>query len=452
MILWLRVMCSEASMSVASKVPDCVQNCSSTNCPELANSGNPQQSRLILLSVIALMFAIFLYKKYNRKLYLIGGILISVLFTSLLFVRPDQHKKTSDTCVINVSQSTIISQDTSLSDEFIAPGDEFVPAQEKDSFQKASPEITVQSISSGKSGTLPDEFAPPSTEFSSADSSFVKEDLTSLNEDPKSDVKPDYGLLYQLAVLFVLLIFISYFIKYEWFRKTRGLFLLASVAYLGFFKGACPCMILSFQNSLLALMGASVEWISLVWFLGLLPLTYFFGKVWCGWLCHLGGFQDFLFQSPKLDLLKSRKTQTVLRYIRLVMLIVLIIQLLVTRTNIYIHYDPFKVAFNLFSANTTGYVLLVLLLILSVLIYRPFCRAFCPVGLILGWVSLIPGARQLAKKETCIDCPGCSNSCRSEAMIFEEKKSTLNVEDCIMCGECMGSCKRKSLYILNRRE
>ena len=138
-----------------------------------------------------------------------------------------------------------------------------------------------------------------------------------------------------------------------------------------------------------------VSWVSMLWFLGLLLLTYFFGKVWCGWLCHLGGLQDFLFKVTGWYFLSSQKSQRVLNYIQIGLLATLLVQLLITRSNIYVHYDPFKVAFNLISANTTGYILLVLLLLSSVLIYRPFCRMACPVGLILGWVTLIPGARKL---------------------------------------------------------
>ena len=221
------------------------------------------------------------------------------------------------------------------------------------------------------------------------------------------------------------------------------------MVYFGFYKGGCPCMISSFQNTILAILGKEITIISMLWFLGLIPLTYLFGKIWCGWLCHLGALQEFIFLPPKLKLLQTTNNQRMLRYMRGVFLIILLVQLMITRTNLFIHYDPLKVAFNLFSANITGYVLLVLLLVSSVLIYRPFCRAVCPVGLVLGWVALLPGAKRLTKDKSCIDCSSCSKPCKSHAMIYENKISSLQIQDCILCGDCMGSCKKGAIQ-LNR--
>jgi len=209
-------------------------------------------------------------------------------------------------------------------------------------------------------------------------------------------------------------------------------------------------MIMSMENTFLLILGKSVAWISIIWFVSLIPLTYFFGKVWCGWLCHLGALQEFLFAGSKFKLLSSRKSQTILRRIRLVVLIGFLIQSAITMSYIWGHYDPFKVAYNLSAQNSVGFILLIILLGSSLLIYRPFCRAICPVGLILGWVALIPGAKRVSKKETCINCKSCSNSCKTNAIVNENVKTTLNIQDCIMCSECFGSCKKESLYFCNK--
>lgn len=459
-LLWLFSMSAQAVETInGSKVADCTVNCTSNSCSELGNVGNPASAQLILLSIITLMLSIFFYKKKKNKIYLAGGITASLIFLSLFFFVPTQAKKPED-CLVQINKNVGAITETASTSEFLAPSDEFNSDAPKDSVKNqdaiSKNDSTVKTLASAQLkdefAPVTDEFAPASGEFTAIDSTVLNTSIETLNSNSKPDAETNYSLLYQLAVLFSLLILISFLIKYESFRKTKGLFLMASVVYLGFFKGACPCMISSFQNTILAAMGSGVDWISMVWFLGLIPLTYFFGKVWCGWLCHLGGLQEFLFQSPKLNVLKKQKTQDILRYIRIGLLLVLVIQLFITRSNIFIHYDPFKVAFNLFSANLTGYVLLVLLLISSVVMYRPFCRTVCPIGLILGWVALIPGARQLSKKDSCVDCISCSKSCQSKAMLYESKKSTLNVQDCILCGDCMGSCKKKSLYVVNLKK
>ncbi|HSQ41131.1 MAG TPA: 4Fe-4S binding protein [Fibrobacteraceae bacterium] len=257
--------------------------------------------------------------------------------------------------------------------------------------------------------------------------------------------------VYEPLGLFLLIAIIGFFIKFPPFQKIRGLFLVASIVYFGFYRGACPCMISSFQNLFLYLMGAEVASVSLLWFLILIPATYLFGKIWCGWLCHLGALQEVLHHSTKFQFLESEHAQKVLRILQNTSLVVLVAQLLITRTNIFYHYDPFKIAYNLHSTTVLGYVLLVLLLVSSVFLYRPFCRGFCPVGLILGWVGRLPGARRLIKGDECVNCLNCSKECQSHALEHHGKTTTFSQERCILCGECLDCCRKNALHLERKR-
>ncbi len=276
--------------------------------------------------------------------------------------------------------------------------------------------------------------------------------LEEVKEEKGGLDKREIAYLLELAAQFALLILISLFIKNEKVRKLRPFVLLASLAYLGFYKGGCPCMIMSMENSMLIILGKTVKWTSIVLFVSLLPLTYFFGKIWCGWLCPLGALQEFLSASSKFKLLQSNKAQRNLRYLRVFFLIAFIVQTAITQTYLWGKIDPFKVAFNLTASNTIGVVLLILLFVTSILIYRPFCRGMCPVGLVLGWVTMIPGAKKITKKEACIDCRCCSNVCKTKAIVNENNKTILNAQDCIVCGDCFGSCKKDALCIVKMKE
>ncbi len=260
-------------------------------------------------------------------------------------------------------------------------------------------------------------------------------------------INTDIRFLIELGVLFLTLILISLFIKNQSVRRLRPFILAITLIYMGFYKGGCPCMIMSMDNTFFLLLGKSVAWISVVWFISLLPLTYFFGKIWCGWLCHLGALQEFLFKGSKLNILKSLRSQIILRRIRIALFIAFLAQSALTMSYKWGHYDPFKVAFNLFAINYIGYILLALLILSSIFIYRPFCRAACPVGLVLGWVSMLPGAKKIGRNDSCINCKSCSKECESNAIVHENSKTTFNTQDCIFCGECMGSCKKGALEI-----
>ena len=246
------------------------------------------------------------------------------------------------------------------------------------------------------------------------------------------------------AVRILLATFIAgIFVRHNKTRKLRPLFLLAAVVILGFYRGG-PGIISSFQNFILVIMGQYWKWTAAVLFVGVIILTYFQGRVFCGWICYLGAIQDFLYIS-KVKILQTEKAQKIMRTIRYILLSAIIIQLIITQTIEWNKIGPFKVIFNLYSPNITGYVLLGILLVSSLFIYRPFCKMVCPVGLILGLVTKIPGASVLGITSSCTGCKICNTSCNINAITRDGKVSKLDNQECIMCGECMNDCRIKSI-------
>lgn len=235
------------------------------------------------------------------------------------------------------------------------------------------------------------------------------------------------------------------FMRFAKTRKLRGLFLVASVAILGFYVGGCPCPVSGLQHVILFASGAGESWLSMVWIIGLIPITYFFGKVWCGWVCHLGGLQEMIFKPGKLNFLKSERATDIMIWVRIFLLAALVIQVLITKTNLYKVIDPFKAIFNLYPANLVTWILLVLLLLSSIFVYRPFCRAVCPVGLVLGWISKIPGASILKTAESCNACKLCQQACETGAITRDEGVVKFNNEECIRCGQCLENCKKEAV-------
>ncbi len=392
------------------------------SCNSDEGSAAPAWLKFGLLILVAAGGAVFVSKKFNWQI----AALLLALF-ALGFI-PKKKVCTSTNCStesILLAEAKIPAQQEE-EDEFQAFEEE---TQNEDSFEEFSDTDEFRELSD-------DEFS----EFSEEPAESVK------MEEKATSIWQNRNFTISLLVLFLTLV-AGILVRFKTTRKLRLFMLLGTMIFLGFISGACPCMISSFQNTVMYIMGIPVEPILMLWFLGLIPLTYLFGKVWCGWVCHLGALQEFIYRPKIFKGLQNQKSQTILKWIRIATLIILITQIIITKTNIFIHYDPFKVAYNLFSANTIGYILVFILLVSSVLIYRPFCRAFCPVGLILGWISYIPGSAKLAKDDSCVDCKSCSNSCNYNAMTHENKKCHLNHEDCILCGECMDSCKFSSIEI-----
>ncbi len=323
-------------------------------------------------------------------------------------------------------ESTIDNKDGSLSiDE--ATDDEFIDFEE-----------------SGDVNSTEDEEFSDFEEFSEEEVAEVDQEAE-LAAEKKHEEHLQNRLNWALFALLLTAV-AGVFVRFKSLRNTRMIFLLGTLIVYGFYNGGCPCPISSFQEIFLAGFGVDIPWQNLVWFLGLIPLTYIFGKTWCGWICHLGAFQEFLYKSNKFEIFKSAKAQRVMRWIRVFLLVALIIQLAVTHTNWFCAIDPFKAAFNMLAFYDFTWILLGLLLLSSLFMYRPFCKAICPIGLVLGWIQKIPGASVLAlKKESCSSCVSCNKACDLNAITRENKISTIDNTECMACGDCIDSCKKESI-------
>jgi len=369
----------------------------------------------LLLAELVFILVVFSTNRLKKTFWALG----LTLFIALSIGVSGQIKNQNDRPTIQsdtLSETTTDNADTTVFETF--NNEEFVAA-ENDEFENID----------------------NSDEFVTADG---HEDFQEFTEQPATDQIIDdneiSSLIRTITALFLTVIAGIAYTRFKG-RKLRFIIMFGSLIYLGFYSSACPCMISSFQNLILISLGEPTRWVTLIWFLGLLPITYVFGKVWCGWVCHLGALQEFIYRPGLFNGLQNEKAQRILKIAQYTAFIALVLQLLITRSNLFIKIDPFKVAFNLFSVNITGYVLLAILLISSLLIYRPFCRSICPIGLALGWIEKIPGASRLQIKHSCKSCKQCVKVCDSGAISSINGQYVIDQGNCIRCGNCLETCR-----------
>lgn len=75
---------------------------------------------------------------------------------------------------------------------------------------------------------------------------------------------------------------------------------------------------------------------------------------------------------------------------------------------------------------------LVITIILSIMIYRPFCKYICPLGAFYSVFNKVSVFRYRVDKEKCVHCGKCRNICQMEVDPAENPNST----ECIRCGRC----------------
>ncbi len=226
--------------------------------------------------------------------------------------------------------------------------------------------------------------------------------------------------------------------------------------------GACP--IGSLQNGL-----ADPFWRIPFYVLGLLSLFgLVLGRFICGWLCPFGWFQELMhkIRSPKLNLAKSHmRLHNTLLWGKTAMLSGLVIMtplLLRVLTGYGIpafctYVCPsgtLMAGIPLLSANEglrslAGWLfswkmsVLLAVAVLSVLIFRPFCRYLCPLGAIYGFFNRISLYRISVDPQLCTHCGRCTRQCPMQVPIPYDG----NGPECIRCGECAAVCPEGAIRI-----
>jgi len=185
------------------------------------------------------------------------------------------------------------------------------------------------------------------------------------------------------------------------------------------------------------------------------------GRMFCGWVCPFGFVQDALFKikTPKVTMHRYFSWGRYLVLVALVLIIPFFTQLpwfckLCPQGNLeagipFILWNPanplsgdpmFPTIFWFFWVKV---VILVVFLGLFVFIKRPFCRAVCPLGAILGLfnrVSVLRMTVEGAAKASCNMCKTCQEICPVDINIYDDANSP----DCIRCFLCT-TCPSVSL-------
>ena len=86
---------------------------------------------------------------------------------------------------------------------------------------------------------------------------------------------------------------------------------------------------------------------------------------------------------------------------------------------------------------TFKFTVLVLVIILSILFYRPFCKWICPLGAIYSLFNRVSFLKIHVDHKKCVGCQKCSHVCKMDVNVTD----TPNHPECIRCGECMKACK-----------
>jgi NosR/NirI family transcriptional regulator, nitrous oxide reductase regulator len=194
-------------------------------------------------------------------------------------------------------------------------------------------------------------------------------------------------------------------------RKRGYIFALMifSLIYFGFWRKGCVCAIGSIQNIVLSFFDPSYSVPIAVILFFLLPLvfTVFFGRTFCAAVCPLGAVQDLVLIKPVSVPVWAENG---LRLIGYIYLTAAVLFAATGSAFVICRYDPFVSFFRL-NGNFNILILSACFLVAGLFIGRPYCRFFCPYGILLRQVSRIAKWHSTITPGKCIKCRLCEDSC-----------------------------------------
>ena len=176
------------------------------------------------------------------------------------------------------------------------------------------------------------------------------------------------------------------------------------------------------------------------------------GRAVCGFLCPVGFLQDLIHKIPFFKKVRTFKGDRLLRKIKYAVLIICVIVL-----PLIFKLTPFFCKYICPSGTVSGILLaaadssvgklfggrfmwkaclLGIILLLSLLIYRPFCKYLCPLGALYAPFNKISVFGLKVDRGRCVACGKCASVCEMGVDPSSDPDST----ECIRCMKCAGEC------------
>ena len=227
---------------------------------------------------------------------------------------------------------------------------------------------------------------------------------------------------------------------------------------------SCPGSLFSCPIGSLQAVLNSREYKFSLYVIGLLFMSgTVFGRLICSFLCPFGLVQDLLYKIPffkKIKTLPKEKYLRKIKYFILLIFVILIPAFVFDETGTgfpsfckylcpqgMLEGGLILTTLNTGLKNAIGFLfyhklaILIFVAIFSVIVYRPFCRYFCPLGAIYGFFNRFSVYHYEIDTNSCINCGLCQKTCKFDINIAKNPFSS----DCIKCGDCVQECPKQCI-------
>ena len=90
---------------------------------------------------------------------------------------------------------------------------------------------------------------------------------------------------------------------------------------------------------------------------------------------------------------------------------------------------------------TRKLIILIAVVVLSVLFFRPFCKWICPLGAFYALMNKVSLLGIQVDTGKCVSCGKCARTCQMDVDITKSPNDT----ECIRCGKCIRACPTEAI-------
>jgi len=194
---------------------------------------------------------------------------------------------------------------------------------------------------------------------------------------------------------------------------------------------------------------------NLALFIGLVVLTILSRRAFCGWVCPVGALSEWLVRLKAA--LRGRpasflppvppRTDRGLRWIRLVVLVMILWFTYRVGELVFRGLDPYYVLFSFHGHDVQPWSYLVLGGLIAGMVAIPmlWCRYLCPLGAALLPFSAVGWLRIMRDESACTDCGLCDRVCPHAIPIARADR--IRSAECTLCLECSEACPTGALEL-----